>query len=409
MLDELATRTPPGVRVSPDGRIAATYVLQGGGSLEEAAEAVAIEESTGLAQDLVPSAAHRRVAGEVTDVHVEGSVPPVLPSAPLRRMGVQSSEVGTTRIAWPCANVTSIPALLTMVLGEANETGTFGVCRLVGLELPDETIRLFPGPAHGVEGARSASGVSDRPLVGAIVKPSTGLTAHEHAAIAVELAEGGADFVKDDELLMDPGYCRLEDRISTLPGRLAGVAERRGRPALYAPNVTGPVHEMRARVLAVESAGCGMVMANVLAVGLDAFAHAVRDAGIPVFGHRVMSGALTRALAVGVSSDVLCGLTRLCGADLVQVGSIGGKIFEEDDIVLRNAEACLTRIPGVRAAMPVSGGGQDASTVAATHAAFAGRDHCHLFGSGVFADPLGPRGGTAAALDAWVKACGSDG
>ncbi|MCC7076053.1 MAG: hypothetical protein IT198_02920 [Acidimicrobiia bacterium] len=406
ILEDLGRRDPPGVRPAQGDRLVATYVLQGDSSLEAAAVAVAVEESTGLQARHVPSGVASRVGGEVLGVEVADVCPPVLPAAPLRRRGVTAAEVGTVRIAWPPANATSIPALLTMVLGEANETGTFGVCRLVGLELPPPVLALFPGPGHGVAGCRAVTCVADRPLLGAIVKPSTGLSSSEHAAVAESLAAGGADFVKDDELLTDPAYCPLGERITRVPRLLVSVAERRGRPALYAPNVTGPVGGLRGAIGAVAEAGCGMVMLNVLAVGLDAFAHAVRDAEIPVFGHRVMSGALTRSAAVGLTPDVLCGLTRLCGADVVQVGSIQGKIFEEEEVVVRNADACAVEIPGVLPALPVTGGGQDAGTVDVTHAALGDRDHCHLLGSGVFDHPHGPAAGTADALEAWEAAAG---
>ena len=108
---------------------------------------------------------------------------------------------------------TNVPLLMSaLVAGEAMEVRAFDRCRLVGLDLPDGWL---PGPAVGADG-----GVA----VGVIVKPAVGLAPAEVADVARAAIAGGATFVKDDELLGDPPWCPLEDRVRAVAATLEAVA-----------------------------------------------------------------------------------------------------------------------------------------------------------------------------------------
>ena len=69
--------------------------------------------------------------------------------------------------------------------------------------------------------------------VGAIVKPSLGLAPAEVGDVAADLAAGGAELFKDDELLGDPPWCPLSDRVRA-------VSQVCGPSVTYCANVTGP-------------------------------------------------------------------------------------------------------------------------------------------------------------------------
>ena len=76
--------------------------------------------------------------------------------------------------------------LAACVAGEWADRGDVESCRLVAVDWPEE----LPGPAFP-----AAPGVS----VGAIVKPALGLTPEEAAAVAAELAAGGAQILAWDD------------------------------------------------------------------------------------------------------------------------------------------------------------------------------------------------------------------
>ena len=224
----------------------------------------------------------------------------------------------------------------SLLAGEWADASGFRRCRLVAAEWPAGSFR---GPAFD-----ASAGV----LVGAIVKPSLGLRPAEVAGTAAALARGGADLVKDDELLGDPEWCPLEERVRAV----AAATDVR-----YAANVTGPSDSLLTRAERAVELGAGAVMVNAFAQGLDGL-RALRDAqlGVPLFAHRVGAALWTRGRDHGVAPAVAAELTRLLGADYVQCGSFTGRVFDTADEVRAQVAAC-SRDLGVPRAVAVLGGG----------------------------------------------------
>jgi Ribulose bisphosphate carboxylase large chain, catalytic domain len=216
--------------------------------------------------------------------------------------------------------------LAACVSGEWADRGDVASCRLVSVEWPAG----LAGPAFG-----AAPGVQ----VGAILKPALGLTADDAARVAARLvATTGAVLVKDDEL----------QRSS--PDRVRAVNAAIPDDVLYAANATG------VDANALVEAGARALMVNAFIAGLGSIAR-LRELGVPVFAHRVGSAFLRRGDRVSVSARVLAELTRLLGADYVQVGSFSPRMFDGDDEVREQIAACHDELHGVRRATAVIGGG----------------------------------------------------
>jgi hypothetical protein len=234
--------------------------------------------------------------------------------------------------------VTADVALLVSSLfaGEWADSSAFERCRLIAVDWPPG---FLPGPAFDAP---------DRVLVGAIVKPSLGLTPAEVAETAAALAAAGADLVKDDELLGDPDSCPLEERVRAVAA--AGVN--------YAANVTGPTETLLARAERAVELGAGALMINAFAQGLDAL-RALRAAelGVPLFAHRVGAALWAREPMFGVAPAVVAELTRLCGADYAQVGSFSGRVYDSAADVRAQIDACHRPLAGSRRSVAVIGGG----------------------------------------------------
>lgn len=274
--------------------------------------------------------------------------------------------------------------LAVCIAGEWADRGDFESCRLVEIAWPDG----LPGPAFGAE-----PGVS----VGAIVKPALGLTPEQAGAVAAELAAGGAVFLKDDELLASPPSSPLAERVRR-------IAERIPAEVRYAPNVTGPPEGLLARAAAAVEAGAGALMVNAFLQGLGSI-RTLRDAnlGVPLFVHRVGSSFLRRGGAVSVSARALAELTRLLGADYVQVGSFSPRTFDTDDEVREQIAACRADL-GVATATAVLGGGVGAENAAEQLAQAGTRDGVMLLlGSAAYAHPDGLRAGVADAVSAATR------
>jgi ribulose-bisphosphate carboxylase large chain len=277
---------------------------------------------------------------------------------------VVAQDCGRAVLEFPA--VTNDVALLVSSLfaGEWADSSAVTSCRLVEVDWPDA---FLPGPAFDAP---------DRVLVGAIVKPSLGLSPAEVADTAARLAAAGADLVKDDELLGDPESCPLEERVRAVAA--AGVN--------YAANVTGPVETVLDRARRVVELGAAAVMINAFAQGLDAL-RALRDAnlGVPLFAHRVGAALWARQPRFGVAPAVVAELTRLCGADYVQVGSFSGTVYDTADDVRAQIRGCHRPIGSTRSAVAVIGGGVGPDNVAAQLEAAGTRSGVMvLFGSAAY-------------------------
>jgi 3-oxoisoapionate-4-phosphate transcarboxylase/hydrolase len=265
------------------------------------------------------------------------------------RARVVECEHGRAVLDFPETNWGRDVTLLvsSLVAGEWADASVFTRCRLVDVAWPHG---LLPGPAFEAPA---------RVLVGAIVKPSLGLTPAEVAATAAQLAAGGADLVKDDELLGNPEWCSLEDRVRE-------VATVLPQDVKYAANVTGPAESLLERAARAVELGAGALMLNAFAQGLDSL-RALRDAelGVPLFAHRVGAALWARNEGFGVAPAVLAELTRLCGADYVQVGSFTGSVYDRPDEVRAQIDACRHTTDGVNRAVAVIGGGVGPENAAA--------------------------------------------
>ncbi len=288
-----------------------------------------------------------------------------LPDGPSRvRARVVDVEGERVTIEFPALEgETSAEQLLAAcVAGEWADRGDFESCRLVEVDWPD----ALPGPAFP-----AASGVS----VGAIIKPALGLSPDEAAAVAADLAAGGALLVKDDEL----------QRSS--PERVRAINAAIPEHVLYAANVTG------GDAGAIVEAGARALMINAFIAGLGSIAQ-LGEYGLPIFVHRVGSAFLRRGGPVSVSARVLAELTRLLGADYVQVGSFSPRTFDTDDEVRE-------QIAAARPATAVIGGGVGAENVREQLDRGGTRDGVMLLlGSAAYAHPDGVRAGVAAAVEA---------
>jgi 2,3-diketo-5-methylthiopentyl-1-phosphate enolase len=128
--------------------------------------------------------------------------------------------------------------LLLSILLYSSIQGSTRQLRLLDLELSDEIRSALPGPRIGAKGLRLLTGCEGRPLFGVILKPRQGLTPETAGLIAEAAAKGGADYVIDDEVLVDPPSCRLIPRVKQIVRSCEKAVQQRGKPILYVVNVT---------------------------------------------------------------------------------------------------------------------------------------------------------------------------
>jgi len=388
--------------------VKATYLIETPYTLERAAEVMAGEQSTGT---FVP------VPGETEEVkarsaaairrieELEPAAAPSLPgaTAPKNRDGLYRR--GIVELEFPLHNFgPSIPNLMAAVAGNLYELREFSGLRLLDLELPEAFRRRYPGPKFGVEGTRRLAGVHGRPIIGTIVKPSVGLTVEELRLVVRELVEAGLDFIKDDELNADPTFAPLAEKVKVVMEEIERGADRTGKKAMYAFNITGDIEELKRNHDTVAKHGGTCVMVSMLSVGLAGLAYLNSFCELPIHGHRNQWGMLTRSPALGMEFAAFQKLCRLAGADHLHVNALDSKFYESNESVIRSVRAVREPLLGGCECMPVLSSGQSAATAERTYRELGTFDLMNIAGGGILAHPGGPAEGVRSMRLAWEAA-----
>jgi 2,3-diketo-5-methylthiopentyl-1-phosphate enolase len=377
--------------------IVATYLMGTDARVDihRAALALAELQSTGtwVALARETPAIRDRHAGRVVAIWEVPDHESGVPDDPERRDWV-------IQIAYPAHNVgDQIPLLLATVYGECASSGAL---KLLDLHLPASFVGAFAGPKYGLERIRELVGVVDRPLLVVMMKPALGLTPRESADVFYQAALGGADIVKDDELLVSHPWSHFVDRVREHERAARAAYEETGHRTLYFVNVTDRPDRLVANARRAVEAGASGLLVDHLTVGISALAMLADDPAIdvPIMGHLAFAGAMYASPTTGISSHLVLGkLPRLAGADLVVYPSPYGSLHFARSKHLRLAHAMTAPFHGIRRTVPTPGGGLHAG-MATLLLEDLGIDHALGAGGAVHGHPMGVAAGVRAILQA---------
>jgi len=380
--------------------VVAVYLYSGDGrtDIHGAARALADMQSTGTwvaLEDETP-AIRERHAGRVLDIRALSADEMETSPGPDRRAWLVT-------VAYPAHNIgNQLPLLLATVYGECASLGTV---RLVDLHLPASFVRAFGGPTFGIEGLRRLVGAPARPLLLAIMKPALGLTPSQSAARFYQAALGGADAVKDDELLVSHPWSSFADRAREHGHAARRAFEETGHRTLYFVNITDRPDRLVANAYRAMEAGASGLLVDHVTVGVSAVSMLADDPAItvPILGHLAFAGAVAGGPQSGVSSHLVLGtLPRLAGADASIYPCPYGSLRSTRAEHLRAARAMTDPLFGIRPNLPVPGGGVHAGLVPVLLRDL-GIDHAVAAGGAIFGHPGGVIAGARAirqAIDA---------
>ncbi len=383
--------------------IVATYymAMKKDWNAHKVARAAAIEQSTGT---WVP------VPGETPEVRREHVAKAVgvyeVPNFEFEIPEETKERHYIIQIAYPFINFGfQFPMLFSTIVGNLSLGGKV---KLLDLKFPKDFLKEFKGPKFGVKGVREILKVSERPLVNNMIKPCTGFPPDVGAKLVYAVSKGGVDLIKDDELLADAPFNKLEERVTKYMEAINKAEEETGEKTIYTINVTDKPSKVLENAEKVIELGANGLMINYLAVGLPILRELTEDPSVkvPVLGHMDVSGAMYESHFSGVSSILLLGkLPRLAGADIIVYPAPYGKAPILKEKYIQIAKAHLLPFQHIKQTFPMPSGG-----LTVTHLPELIKDLGYEFivgvGGAIHAHPMGPEAGAKAfrqALDVLMQ------
>jgi 2,3-diketo-5-methylthiopentyl-1-phosphate enolase len=392
--------------IDMENHVIATYysAWPGDWNMDQLSPVLAIEQSTGTFEPMPGETPEIRrdhlakVIGLYEVPYYEHSVEPDIGE---RQYIIQ--------IAFPAVNIENqLPMLMTSCVGNISLAKRL---KLLDLRMPKAILDGFKGPKFGIEGVYELLGVElgSRPLLNNMIKPCTGYTAEAGAELFYQAALGGADVIKDDELIGDMKFNRVVDRVKLYMEKEKQVFDETGERTLYAVNVTDRLPKMLENAKRAVDAGVNCLMANYVSVGPEAMRALAEDPDInvPILAHQDVAGAYFMSPYNGVSSPLMMGkIPRLAGADIIAFPfALGGKATYLHERYSAVTRALTYPFGNLKPTMPMPGGGLTPANVPE-----AVQEHGMNFvigaGGGIHGHPQGPVAGARAfrqAIDAVLK------
>ena len=342
----------------------------------------------------------------------------------LRAKVYKIQKVGSTAgfiwLAYPLEHfdTKNLLQILASIRGNIYGLSELDSLRFLDIWIPKNLQKLYPGTKFGLNGVRARVGThkTRRPHVGTIVKPKVGLAPKEWAKVAYKAYVGGVDFVKDDENLVDQGFCPWEDRVHEVMKVIEKAEVETGRKLIYSPNLTDTYTNMLKRMDHLKDIGWDWAMLDVYMIGYSALQDIVRELhnnNFYIHAHRAGHTAETRG-AFGVEYNVFAKLWRLIGVDPLHTGTGVGNmegapamIRHYGDICRKTKESAAPHLfslgfewlPKINPIMPVASGGLNAGSVDALLEIY-GHDVVVQCGGGIHGHPKGTQAGAKSVKDA---------
>lgn len=308
------------------------------------------------------------------------------------------------QIAFPDENFSpQFPMLFTTLLG--NDVSTSAQVKLIDLKFSKKFLSHFKGPRYGINRLYEYFGIQKRPVVLNMIKPCLGYTPAEGAKIFKEIASGGVDIIKDDELFADTSYSPVIERVKSYTKAAREVQEETGHLTMYCVNITDRQDKMTEHAHRAVEAGAGALLVNFVATGLGALQALAEDPAItvPLIAHYASVGAISESPYTGISTHLMLGkLARIAGADICMFSSPYSTYPFLKRRYFQIADAQRLPLYDILPTMPLIGGGITPNS-ARRIIADLGSEIMLAVGGAILGHPMGPAQGAKAMMQT-VKA-----
>jgi 2,3-diketo-5-methylthiopentyl-1-phosphate enolase len=390
-LDHFILQEDPDIRNYVVGTYLLRKELKNPDEILKLAIMMALEQTTGT---------WIRVPGDTEDLigRFQGKVLNIWEVPDREQVKRYSEEPGTfiIQIAFPWENFgPQIPMLLTTIFGNISMIGDI---KLLDIHFPKALVEQFHGPLFGIKGIRKMLGVSDRPLLNTMIKPSTGITPEQGAEILYQAALGGADIIKDDEVMGDTEFSSVQKRVERYMSKLRKAESDRGERKLYAVNVTDEPEKCIRKAEVSVANGANALLVNFLPAGMGLISSLASNINIkvPILAHLDFGGAFYASPWHGISSSLLYGkLARIAGVDLLCIPTPYGKFSLSYAKFIRMVHALRSPFHDMRNVWPIAGGAIKQGHIPKLFNCL-GQDFIIGAGGAIHAHPMGSAAGARA-------------
>lgn len=309
--------------LNSDDYVIATYYLESSKNLKDAAWNLAIGQSVGN-----PNVRNKWESDELFELYS------------CKILGdsehLSSLKQGVVKIGFPRVNTDweqdGVSHLMCQLMGGQMDIDTITKCHLLNLEFPQEVQKHFKGPKYGIDGVRQYTNCFNKPLLGGIVKPKTGISPQVLLEMVKEMVEGGVNFIKEDEILSNPSFCRIEQRVPLIMNYLKQRELEGHDKVIYAVCINADAPYALDRVKMVHALGGNAIHINFWC-GLGIY-KSIRDLDLPLFIHFQKSGdkiLTSKTHDYHIDWNVICQLAGMMGVDFIHAGMWGGYMCDNED------------------------------------------------------------------------------
>ena len=268
-------------------------------------------------------------------------------------------KVAVLKLAFPIANFAdNFAIMMTALVG--NDVSTALRTKLINIELAGDAVKSFKGPSKSIiDDLRKLTNVYNRPIILNMIKPCTGFSPKEGAKLFYDVALGGVDIIKDDELLGNTSYNQVADRVREYTASAKRASENTGKETLYLVNITDSPSRMRDNAKAAIDAGAKGCLINFVATGIDALAEICEEFGDKLFimAHYAGVGVMNWQKG-GIGNPVYIGiLPRLAGAHATMTMFEDGTDAEARYDFIKTVQAQRMPMGAIKPVVTTVGGG----------------------------------------------------
>ncbi len=288
----------------------------------------------------------------------------------------------------------SLTHFLTVLMGGQMDIDIIEKCVLEEVKFDLEIVKPYIGPKYGIDEVRRSVEVFDRPMIGGIVKPKTGLDEDVLIAIVSEMIDGGIDFIKEDEILGEISGLKFLKRIQIIDK----LIEKKKSKVIYAPALNVAMSDLDFSIKELNK------MNNIKAFhfnvwgGLDLFKYIADNSNKIAFYQKSGDKIITSG-KFSISFEIWCILCRLAGADMMHAGMVGGYLDEPIELMTQRIKNIQDEFYSLKGIIPSMSCGAHPGLVKYLKNIF-GNNIMISSGGAIHAHKDGTYSGTKAFLDA---------